>query len=298
MPADRHACAEAGLTLAWRPKILNRLTFLPTVSLAVLICLDAIFLNKTAAVSFSQYKVLDDAGFPNHRPVVVSLRLPALHLTHTQLKRPKQFPESEAALTSQSSDIDEKIFQECWHEHCPSWHDALDARDVEALFRCFNSIAESFLCRRGELSYCSRGQAPFCGRGAMPSFIKQPAVGISRPAQHGGAQTTVEERALRKLARQLEELLRSIPPGPAVWPTQVLRLWRKTVSRAAACGLRFTVASLQQCKDDAIKRADSLSKSQEYDALNRWRTKIKLDFQHHKRESFRWFNRQFKCSLF
>ena len=40
--------------------------------------------------------------------------------------------------------------------------------------------------------------------------------------------------------------------------------------------------------------ADALAAKQDYDAIARWRSKIKLDFRHDRRETFKWFNRSYR----
>ena len=228
--------------------------------------LDIVLLNKTAAVSFSEYKILDDAGFPNHKPIVVHLSLPSLHLTHTQLRRPRKLPE--AALTPASPEAERENFLQSWQRYSADWEAAVKTQDTDALFRCFNRISEDFLCERGKSAISPQPRKHYCGRGSLPRFFNQPATGVSRPTQADGAQTTAKERCLRKLARQLEELSRMLPSGPSVWPTSLLHLWRKASSRAARCDLHFSPDTLRECKIKAIKRADSLSKSQKYEALN------------------------------
>ena len=238
---------------------------------------------------------MEDTGFPNHKPVQVHLSLPSLHFTHAQLRRPRQFPE--CALKSTSTEADDALFAHSWHHFSSEWEEVLHAQNTDALFCIFNKIAEDFLCARGAL-VTSKSRNPYCGRGSMPDFVKQPAVGVSRPAQVGGSQTTVKERGLRKLARQLEELMRILPAGPSVWPVAVMRLWRKDSLRAASFDLHFSTDSLRECKVEAIKLADGLAKSQEHDALNRWREKIKLDFKHHKRDTFKWLSAVPLSSIF
>ena len=40
--------------------------------------------------------------------------------------------------------------------------------------------------------------------------------------------------------------------------------------------------------------ADALAAKQDHDAIARWRSKIKLDFRHDRRETFKWFNRSYR----
>ena len=256
--------------------------------------LDAVFLNKTAAVSFKSYSVLDDTGLPSHRPVQVCLSLPALQLTHLQLCRPRSFPaEAFASITeSQSTDL----FLACWSPFADSWQQFLLANDSEGMFRVFSSAAEAFLCSKASLPVGPRCEKLYCGRGALPKFVKRPSVAVSRPIDCGGAQTTAKERCLRKLARQLEEISRSSPAALGCWPRRLQHLWQLAQKRAASCGLSFNAESLRQCRDEAVKMANSLSKARDFEALSRWRQKIQLDFKHHKRDTFRWFNRPYRCS--
>ena len=73
-------------------------------------------------------------------------------------------------------------------------------------------------------------------------------------------------------------------------------LWFSARSRASSCGIHFSVTSLSQARDEALKQADALHTSAEYDAIARWRNKIQRGFQGSKRATFRWFSRKFKSS--
>lgn len=78
----------------------------------------------------------------------------------------------------------------------------------------FFRVAEEFLCKRAQVSSRSRHS----GRGRFPTFVLQPAVGASRPVQHGGAQTTCREGMMRKLARQIDPFLGQLPDQLGVRP--------------------------------------------------------------------------------
>ena len=64
------------------------------------------------------------------------------------------------------------------------------------------------------------------------SFIKRPNCGVNRPLKFQGSQTTVEERCLRKLARQIDELQRQVPTGLGPWPHRLRHLWQCASTRA------------------------------------------------------------------
>ena len=158
-------------------------------------------------------------------------------------------------------------------------------------FRLFSQISEKVLFTHAQVS-----TANFCGRGSVPKFVKLPARAVSRPVQHAGDQAAFAERRLRKLARQLDELRRQKPGSPGPWPHFLRNLWLKAQSRAAACKLHFSCHNLSEVRDTALKQADALHQTSQFDAVTRWRQKIQAVFISSKRESFLWKCRKYKAS--
>ena len=170
------------------------------------------------------------------------------------------------------------------------WAAALADADTDKLFHLFSSFSEKFLCMRASVS-----GSKYCGRGLVPKFSMLPARAPSRPISCGGQLAVFAELRLRKLARQCEELLRQAPcSGP--WPHRLKALWFSARSGASSCGIPFSVASLSDARDEAIKQADALHNASEYAALSIWRNKIQKDFHGSKRATFRWFSRKYKST--
>ena len=173
--------------------------------------LDVVLLNKTAAEAFTGYSVLDDTGLPAHRPVIASLSLQRFRTLHSQLKRPKCFPSVRGADPHEDQLRAEQTFQ----PHAQSWASALSNRDVDSLFGCWSKFSEDFLCRRASVDLeANSGRGKKC-----PHFIKQPNCAVFCLSKGLGSQTIVEERCLRKLARQVEELQRQAPAALGPWPS-------------------------------------------------------------------------------
>ena len=289
VPSDSDSCRHACLKGGWvdAAAALDHLAPTHFPSKGTARRLDVVLLNSTAAVSLQKYSVLEDSGLPSHRPVRVSLNLKAFQALFSQLVRPLSFRD----LPSCKNDVTaEPLARSCFQEVASEWASAFAAADTEKLFRLFSLFSEKFLCLRASVS-CAK----HCGRGHVPKFSKQPARAPSRPISCGGQQASFAERRLRKLARQCEELLRQAPSSGA-WPHHLQSLWFSAHSRAAACGIQFSVKLLSQARDEAIKQADALHNTAEYDAIARWRNKIQKDFQGSKRATFRWFSRKFKSS--
>ena len=184
--------------------------------------LDAIFLNKTAAVCFHQYRVHDDSGIPSHHPIIAQIRLAALRALYAQLQKPKMLPSSAFIVTPD----DDAIFLACWNSVSSDW--SMHQSNPDELFAVFNRLVDQFLCARARIA----DARPFCGRGRFPVFKLQPAVATSRPVQHGGSQATCRERMLRKLARQIKSFLAQLPSLPSVWPYAIKQLHSKILHRA------------------------------------------------------------------
>ena len=251
--------------------------------------LDVVFLNKTAAVAFQQYDALDDRGLPNHLPIRIQLHVPAFRTLYNQLKRPQQF--SPDHLKRLSSEDENRIFTECWLEVCDDWDQFVTRNDSNILWSTFNKLAERFLCRRASIQDSKK----FMGRGTFPKFVLQPAVGISRPIQHGGSQTTCRERMLRKLARQIHFLSTQLPSNLGTWPKSVSDLWDKIQQRCKILRIPVDLAQLASIRTAALHEADTLSRQTETAAIERWRDKIKLDFASTKRETYKWLSREYRC---
>ena len=141
-------------------------------------------------------------GIPTHKPVRIVLQIPCFAALYNQLKRPRCFP----VVLDSDPDLEASLAEHTFHEQQAHWGSAWSARDIDALFMCFSSFAEAFVCKRARVDSSS-----YVGRGAYPRFIKQPTRGVNRPLKFHGSQTTVEERCLRKLARQIDELQRQVP---------------------------------------------------------------------------------------
>ena len=251
--------------------------------------LDVAFLNKTAAVTFRQYSVLDDCGLPAHHPVKLKIFLPALRILHSQPVKPKEFTHEQ--LSSLPDDQDDQLAQRCWTDVSKQWSIATASHDIETLWQLWSDTSEIFLCRRAKLSHPSK----FLGRGKFPKFVLQPACSTSRPVHFGGSQTTCRERMLRKLARQITFLQSQLPAGLGAWPIALKNLLSKIQRRCAILKLSFSLGELESLKNDALKEADSLQRESDNSAISRWRDKLKLDFYAHKRETYKWLTREYRC---
>ena len=286
-PHDSDNCRSACLQGGWLDAALAASNFDPThyPSHGNARRLDAVFLNKTAASAFSKYSILEDTGIPSHKPIRVVLQIPRFAALYNQLKRPRSFP----AVLDSDPNLEAALAEHSFHKHQADWNSAWSARDTDALFKCFNNFAEAFLCERAPVD-----PSFYVGRGTIPKFIKQPNCGVNRPLKFQGSQTTVEERCLRKFARQIEELQRQAPTGLGHWPHRLRRLWQCASNRAKNWNLKFDISSLDASKNEAIWRADALASKQDHDAIARWRSKIKLDFRHHRRETFKWYSHSYR----
>ena len=282
-PSESEACRQAVLRGGWLDcaAASNNLSSTHFPSHGTPRRLDAIFLNKTAAVCFHQYRVHDDSGIPSHHPIIAQIRLPALRALYAQLQKPKMLPSSAFTVTPD----DDAIFLACWNSVSSDW--SMHQSNPDELFAVFNRLVDQFLCARARIA----DARPFCHRGRFPVFKLQPAVATSRPVQHGGSQATCRERMLRKLARQIKSFLAQLPSLPSVWPYAIKQLHSKILHRAHI--LKFDVSNLQSACDSALAEADRLNSSAEASALDRWRQKIKLDFGSHKRETFKWLSRDY-----
>ena len=185
--------------------------------------LDVALLNKTAADAFNGYAVLDDTGLPSHRPAQVVLSTPRFATLHCQLNRPRKFPDVISACPREEQLLAKKIFS----AHEETWTKALAVLDVDSLLTCWSKFSEEFLCKRASVD-----SSAYTGRGKTPRFVKQPNCGVNRPIKFSGSQTTVEERCLRKLVRQIEELQRQSPTDLGPWPFRLRHLWSLAASRA------------------------------------------------------------------
>ena len=168
-----------------------------------------------------------------------SLSLPAMRQLYAQLKRPKPLPDR--AFVSKGADSDLRLFDACWRTVSADWEFHVANLNSEALFQTWNNLAESFCAR----ALISSGLDKYKGRGSCPTFVLQPAAGVSRPTPHGGAQTTCRERMLRKLARQIEFLRSQIPTGLAVWPQHLIALRAKIQHRCHILKFDFNEHDLE-----------------------------------------------------
>ena len=251
--------------------------------------LDVVFLNKTAAVTFQQYRALDDCGLPGHLPVKVQLSLAALRTLYNQPIKPKDFTADQ--LCSLPAPQEEQLAQSCFHSFAKNWDSAFQASDPNRLWQYWNSFTEDFLCKRANISQ----PVKYSGRGHFPKFVQQPASGTSRPIKHGGTQTTVRERMLRKLARQIDFFLGQCPTTLGTHSHHLDQLRKKILHRCQLLHITFDDNNLSSIRDSALKEADNLSNNADVTAIQRWRDKIKVDFLAHKRETYKWLSREYSC---
>ena len=251
--------------------------------------LDIAFVNKTATVALQQYELLDDCGFPNHLPIRITLHIPAFRTLYKQLVRPAQF--SPEQLTRLPAKDEEKLFDDCWIDVVSQWSFCIQHSDVQGLWKAFNTLAESFLCRRASIS----DSKIYSGRGTFPKFILQPAVAVSRPIAHGGAQATVRERMLRKLARQIDFFSSQLPEALGIWPRHLSLLWDKITRRCQILKISLDINGLSTIKANALSEADGLARQNELKAVAHWRDKMKIDFSSSKRETYKWLSREYGC---
>ena len=160
---------------------------------------------------------MDDCGLPGHLPVKVQVSLAALRTLYNQPIKPKDFTADQLCLLPAPQE--EQLAQSCFHSFADNWDSAFQASDPNRLWQYWNSFTEDFLCKRANISQ----PVKYSGRGHFPKFVQQPAAGTSRPVKHGGTQTTVRERMLRKLARQIDFFLGQRPltlstPSPTCSP--------------------------------------------------------------------------------
>ena len=148
---------------------------------------------------------------------------------------------------------------------------------MDSLLTCWSNFSEEFLCKRASVD-----SSASTGRGKTPRFVKQPNCGVNRPIEFLGSQTTVEERCLRKLVRQIAELQLQSPTDLGPWPFRFRHLWSLA---ARKWRLNFDLGCLDDCKIAALKRDEAISLQQDHAAVARWRQKIKLDFRHDVRPS-------------
>ena len=247
-----------------------------------------LFLDKTA-VTFQQYSALEDCGFPNHVPVKIQLSLPALRTLYNQPVKPKDF--SNDQLRSLPSAQEESLFLTCFADSASQSDSAILTNDATRLWHLWNSVAEDFLCKRAEIAQ----PAKYSGRGRFPKFVLQPSSGVSRPVRHGGAQTTVRERMLRKLTRQIGFYLSQLSQNLGPNSFHLVRLRKKILHRCCLLHIPCVDSQFLNIRDNAIAEADNLSNKADASALLRWRNKIKVDFRARKRETYKWLTREYSC---
>eukprot|EP00660_Eupelagonema_oceanica_P002110 gene2110-biopygen23759 len=261
--------------------------------------IDIAFGNGAALAATRGVAVLQDAGFSVHKPVQASLDMDTYAQRVRTVNKPAAFPiEDWVDWTAEACD---EAAGGAADEVQHAWDEAKRKRDVEGLWRLFNSAAERYLTERSADAPGFRKTRRHQGRGQCRAE-RQRFLSAHQRKEAQGALNVVQRRAAR-LQGQLRELLRQRlrqGVGRGASEDEMRSLWRVTrkLGREMIVEEPYAVAwaatdppEVERCKDllEVIhQQIEDLNRTVREGRAKRWREWAATSWERARGKLYQW----------